>query len=179
MVVLHLAFLDGLAFGQDIVFTYGPWGFVATRTYVPGTFGWLLASWIVLAASIWFAAFAVALATMRSALWAALWMSALLLVVSLGFEAAYMAVAVLFVAAAAGDSRSRLLTGATALLAALLAWPGLVKFTYFGLGTALVVLVTVWLLATRRRVGPALPAYALAWLAFWLVAGQPLGAAPD
>ena len=39
VVVLHLAFLDGLAFGEDIVFTYGPWGFVATRTYVPGTFG--------------------------------------------------------------------------------------------------------------------------------------------
>ncbi|HET8786055.1 MAG TPA: hypothetical protein VFM38_10495, partial [Candidatus Limnocylindrales bacterium] len=179
MVVLHLAFLDGLAFGQDIVFTYGPWGFVATRTYVPGTFGWLLASWIVLAASIWFAAFAVALATIRSALWAALWMSALLLVVSLGFEAAYMAVAVLFVAAAAGDGRSRLLTGATALSAALLAWLGLVKFTYFGLGTALVILVTVWLFATRRRIGPALPAYALAWLALWLLADQPLGAAPD
>jgi hypothetical protein len=179
MVVLHLAFLDGLAFGQDIVFTYGPWGFVATRTYVPGTFGWLLASWIVLAASIWFAAFAVARATIRSALWAGLWISALLLVVSLGFEAAYMAVAVLFVAAAADECRSRLLTGATALLAALLAWLGLVKFTYFGLGTALVVLVTVWLLATRRRIGSALPAYALAWVALWLLADQPLEAAPD
>ena len=59
MVVLHLAFLDGLTFGEDIVFTYGPWGFVATRTYVPGTFGWLIASWIVLVASIWYAAFAV------------------------------------------------------------------------------------------------------------------------
>ncbi|HVH41399.1 MAG TPA: hypothetical protein VM925_03620 [Labilithrix sp.] len=179
VVVLHLAFLDGLAFGEDIVFTYGPWGFVATRTYVPGTFGWLLASWIVLVASIWYAAFAVALATMRSALWAALWMSTLVLVVSLGFEAAYMAVAVLFVATAAGAGRSRLLTSATTLLAALLAWLGLVKFTYFGLGTALVVLVSAWLYATRRRIGPALPAYAVAWLALWLLAGQPLGAVPD
>ena len=179
MVVLHLAFLDGLAFGEDIVFTYGPWGFVATRTYVPGTFGWLLASWIVLVASIWYAAFAVALATMRNALWAALWISTLLLVVSLGFEAAYMAVAVLFVATAAGAGRSRLLTSASTLLAALLAWLGLVKFTYFGLGTALVVLVSAWLYATRRRIGPALPAYAVAWLALWLLAGQPLAAVPD
>ena len=53
---------------------------------MPGTFGWLIASWIVLVASIWYAAFAVALATMRSALWAALWMSTLLLVVSLGLR---------------------------------------------------------------------------------------------
>lgn len=179
MVVLHLAFLDGLAFGQDIVFTYGPWGFVATRTYVPGTFGWLLAFWVVLAASIWYAAFAVALATMRSALWAATWLSALLLVVSLGFEAAYMAVAALFVVTAAGYRRSRLLTGATAVLAALLAWLGLVKFTYFGLGIALVLLVTAWLYATRRRIGPALPTFVVAWLALWLLATQPLRAVPD
>lgn len=180
MVVLHLAFLDHLAFGQDVVFTYGPWGFVATRTYVPGTFGWLLVWWVVLAASIWFAALAVALATFRRALWGALWMATLILVASVGFETAYMAVAVLFVVAAAvGDGRSRLLTGATALLAGLLAWLGLVKFTYVGLGTVLVVLVTAWLYATRRRVGPALPAYVGAWVALWLLARQPLGAVPD
>ena len=89
--VLHLAFLDGLAFGQDIVFTYGPWGFVATRIYVPRDLGWLLLWWIVvLAASIWYAAFAAALATMRSPLRAALDLSALPLVVGVGFEAPFI-----------------------------------------------------------------------------------------
>ena len=157
MVVLHLAFLDGLAFGEDIVFTYGPWGFVATRIYVPGTFGWLLVWWIAFAASIWYGAFAVALATMRSALWAALWMSALLLVVSLGNETAFIAAVALFIVVAAGYGGSRLLTSGTIVLAALLAWLGLVKFTYFGLGIAVVVVVTAWQLVTRRRFGPALP----------------------
>jgi hypothetical protein len=176
MVVLHLAFLDGLAFGQDIVFTYGPWGFVATRTYVPGTFGWLLAFWIVLAASIWYAAFTLALATMRSALWAAAWISALLLVVSMGFEAPFIAVVALFIAASAGLVSSKPLTSATVVLAALLAWLGLVKFTYLGLGSAVVLLVTAWLLVSRRRIGPALPVYLASWLACWLVAGQPLSA---
>ena len=63
---------------------------------MPGTFGWLLVWWIALAATLWYAAFAVALATMRSALWAALWMLALLLVVSLGNEAPFIAVVALF-----------------------------------------------------------------------------------
>lgn len=179
MVVLHLAFLDGLAFGQDIVFTYGPWGFVATRIYVPGTFGWLLVWWIVLAASIWYAAFAVARAAIRSPLWAGVWLTALLLVVGLGYEAAFMAVAVLFVVVATGPLETRLLTGATTVLAALLAWLGLVKFTYLGLGVAVITLVTTWLLVTRRRVGPALPVYLVAWLFLWLAAGQPVGAIPN
>lgn len=179
IVVLHLAFLDGLAFGQDIVFTYGPWGFVATRIYVPGTFGWLLLWWIVLAASIWYAAFAAALATMRSPLWAALWISALPLVVSMGFEAPFIAVVALFIAASAGPVPSKPLTGATVVLAALLAWLGLVKFTYLGLGSAVVLLVTAWLLVSRRRVGPALPVYLASWFGCWLVAGQPVGAIPE
>ena len=81
-----------------------------------------------------------------------------------------MAVAVLFVAAAAGEGRSRLLTGATLVgRAARMARSGQVHV--FRPGTTLVVLVTVWLCATRRRIGPALPAYAVAWLAFWLLCG--------
>ena len=44
---------------------------------------------------------------------------------------------------------------APVVLAALLAWLGLVKFAYPGLGSA-VLLVTAWLLVSRRRVGPAL-----------------------
>jgi hypothetical protein len=179
MVALHLAFLDGLAFGQDIVFTYGPWGFVATRTYVPGTFGWLLFWWIAVAASIWYAAFAVALATMRSALWAAVWISALLLVVGMGFEAPFIAVVALFVVASAGSVESKALTVATVVLAALLAWLSLVKFTYLGLGSAVVLLVTAWLLVTRRRVGPALPVYVASWLGWWLLASQSLGGIPS
>ncbi len=178
MVVLHLAFVDDLTWGKDIVFTYGPWGFVATRTYVPGTFGWLLFWWIALAASISYAALAVAAATIRSSLWAALWISALVFVVIAGNEAPFIAAAALFVLAAAGIHATRALTAATVVLAALLAWLGLVKFTYFGLGLALVLLVTAYLLVTRRRVGPALPVYALSWVVCWLLAGQPLGAIP-
>lgn len=178
MVVLHLAFLDGLTWGEDIVFTYGPWGFVATRTYVPGTFGWLLIWWVAFAASISYAAFAVALATIRSSLWAALWIMALVLVVIAGNEASFIAAAALFVLAAVGFLATRALTAATVVLAALLASLGLVKFTYFGLGITLVALVTVYLLVARRRVGPALPVYVVSWVVFWLLAGQPLGAIP-
>ena len=179
LVVLHRAFLEKLVFGRDIVFTYGPWGFVATRTYVPGTFAWLLASWVVFAAGIWYAAFTFALAVIRGALWAAAWTTALLLVVSLGDETPFIAATALFIAVTMGSARSRLQASATLVLAALLAWLGLVKLTYFGLGLAVVIIATAWGVVTRSRVGPVLPVYGLTWFVAWIVAGQPVGAVPD
>ena len=35
---LHHAWVRNLAFGRDIIFTYGPWGWLNTRTYHPATF---------------------------------------------------------------------------------------------------------------------------------------------
>jgi hypothetical protein len=47
--VLHLAFVDGMSWGRDIIFTYGPLGFVATAQYHPRTFTTLVLAWIFLA----------------------------------------------------------------------------------------------------------------------------------
>jgi hypothetical protein len=152
---------------------------VATRIYVSGTVGWLPFWWIALAASIAYAAFAVALATIRSSLWAALWISALVFVVIAGNEAPFISGRG---ALRPRDRRIRAtqaLTAATVVLAALLAWLGLVKFTYLGPGIALVVLVTAHQLVTRRRVGPALLVYVRSWVVFWFLAGQPLGGIPS
>ena len=39
---LHWAHLKGIDFGNDLVFTFGPWGFIY-QGYVPETFGWTIA----------------------------------------------------------------------------------------------------------------------------------------
>jgi hypothetical protein len=49
---LHVAIEQRLAFGQDIVFTFGPLGFTATRLYWPGLFAVTLVFWAALAAGI-------------------------------------------------------------------------------------------------------------------------------
>ena len=54
--MLHDAFVAKAAFGSEFVMTYGPWGFVSTRAYYPGTFGWLLVSWLVVAVALWLGA---------------------------------------------------------------------------------------------------------------------------
>ena len=55
--VLHHAFGSSWQFGRDIVFTYGPFGFLLVPAYDPGTHGAMLVYWILIAitlhASIW------------------------------------------------------------------------------------------------------------------------------
>lgn len=46
--VLHWAFLNGLDFGSDIVFTYGPWGFLF-QGYHPSTFIYSVIAWTFIA----------------------------------------------------------------------------------------------------------------------------------
>ncbi len=45
---LHEAYTQGWKFGSDVIFTYGPYGFLTTPTYHPATFSFMLAAWIAL-----------------------------------------------------------------------------------------------------------------------------------
>ena len=47
--VLHQSFVDCLRFGTDVIFTYGPFGFLTTRMYHPQTYSLMLAIWVILA----------------------------------------------------------------------------------------------------------------------------------
>ena len=47
--MLHEGFVRNLEFGRDIIFTYGPWGFLTTRMYHPETYSLMLAVWVGIA----------------------------------------------------------------------------------------------------------------------------------
>src|SRR6185369_9698801 len=47
--VLHYAFQRHWQFGRDIVFTFGPYGFVYTRMFDPDTYWLTLSAWIAIA----------------------------------------------------------------------------------------------------------------------------------
>jgi hypothetical protein len=161
--VLHHAFAERLQFGSDIVFTYGPYGFLWTDVWHPDTWGWAL---------VLRSGFAVAL-------WGALW--------EIGKQEAgprgwVLAVASLLLAAYSWDSVVWLAVAAwwrlevldegrwsTALLLGL-AVMALGKFLLF---VALVACVTSLGLAKRWRPA-AVASGGLA--AAWLMAGQrPMG----
>lgn len=49
---LHEAFAQGVQFGTQVLFTYGPYGFVATRTFHPATYTLMLAVWVALGVTL-------------------------------------------------------------------------------------------------------------------------------
>ena len=175
MVLLHEAFVEQASFGSSFVMTYGPWGFAATRTYFPGTFGWLLVVWLVIGSSLWLAAFAVARSSIRSATLGAIWIAALTLIAMvLGVETAVIAIAALFLALVFVVERTPLSYAAAAGSAVSLALLGQMKFTYFVLAAGLMGIVALHAILTRGAFAPVVAAFGVASVAIWLLGGQSL-----
>src|SRR5207244_11081366 len=53
--MLHMAFAERLQFGRDIVFTFGPWGFLCGGSH-PATYSISVVVWAILAVVFWWAA---------------------------------------------------------------------------------------------------------------------------
>lgn len=53
MFALHAALENGFQFGENIIFPFGPFGFLYTLLYYPSTFPFLLLGWIFFALVLW------------------------------------------------------------------------------------------------------------------------------
>jgi hypothetical protein len=73
--MLHMAFAERLQFGRDIVFTFGPWGFLYGGFH-PATYLISVVVWAVLAAVFWWAAWRVITHFFKNPLVCWLWMMA-------------------------------------------------------------------------------------------------------
>jgi hypothetical protein len=73
--MLHTAFAERLQFGRDIVFTFGPWGFLYCG-YHPATYLISVVVWAVLAAVFWWAAWRVVTHFFKNPLVCWLWIMA-------------------------------------------------------------------------------------------------------
>src|SRR5690348_1365051 len=80
--MLHFAFVERLQFGRDIVFTFGPWGFLYGG-YNPATYLTSFVVWGVLAVVFWWAAWRVITHFCNNPLVDWLWMMALIGVASI------------------------------------------------------------------------------------------------
>jgi len=174
---LHLAWLNHLQFGSELIFTYGPWGFLA-RGYHPETFPAAMASWFVLATVFIFAGWRVARG-ISGGLYAVVgWLAtfALLMSIPAGEDintrligwGLLLLVLHFFV-------EDRAITLSQALLAITFGWLGLVKFTGLVEGALVVAIISVDTIFRHRR----FPWIALCWLGgvlfFWWLAGQKFG----
>lgn len=181
MAVLDYAYIADLYFGKEIIFNYGPWGFLYSRVYSPETFVPQLFCWSAIAL-LFVTAFR---ALGRSAPMGVYFLVGLFAIFTFesdvpplrSADSALFSISFLvFLALATPQIRvGRVLK---LLLIALLAFFGTMKFSMVFLSLPLLLVLDVMALREKRIPWFCL-AYAAAFAVFFEAAGQPLGNLPD
>lgn len=174
--VLHRAFAKHAVWGRDIVFTYGPWGFVFGGTRSE-TLAWWLAARVLLAGACWYALWRVNARILPRPIVRAAWVCIPIAIIAWGaMDLQIMIIPFLLLVIGAQRQRDdRALLVVLCLAAGLCGW---IKHSAGVVGIGVVGVITLIDFIHRRR-PLVLPLYLLASLAFFLLARQPLGALPD
>lgn len=164
--VQSMAFLEHWQFGRDIVFTFGPWGFLLYGGYHPATYVLALVAWLVLAVVFWWAAWRFAHSVFENKFIAWFW-----LMVFTG--TAHMGVAyVLLLLLDHFFAEDRPCTMIQALLVVSLSLLSLTQFIIFVLALTSVVAIGLDNILRQRRFPWILPVFVAGLLCFWITAGQ-------
>ena len=173
---LHLAFLHHLQFGREIVFTYGPWGFLY-GSYRPETHFISVLVWLALAIVFWWAAQRVARVSFQNELGRWAWVMAVTsltgISIFLNIDPRLVCWPLLLLLLYFFDEKP----GATPVQVAVIISMGLlslVKFTGLIQNGAIILVIaadTVW---RKRRVPWSAVWFAGSVFLFWLMAGQAL-----
>src|SRR5262249_19070528 len=164
----HAAFAERIAFGKDLVFTFGPLGFLYVRGYFPATYRLLMLLRTFLVLVLWSAAFTIARRVLRQPVRALVWLIAFLAVVASDIlpDIFFLTLSSLLLVSHF-CRRAQLASLHTNLLILALAIAGLVKFSFFTAAAATVTIVTLDEVLRLRRVPRILPAYVGATLVVW------------
>ncbi len=171
MVLLH-AFDHGWQFGKDLIFTYGPLGFIMVPQYHPGLYWVSLAYWLLFHGALALGYCLLYRGANASAL-ALLLLASLVATYSWAHDGALFAACVIMFLLARRDERAA--TSVAALLTVLLAAASLMKTTSLLLALPTAVLVDLLRAASVRKAPLFTPLFAAAFLALYLAAGQSLG----
>jgi len=178
MLVLHEAFIKRLQFGRDIVFTFGPWGFLYGG-YHPATHWFAVIAWAVLAGVFWWTGWRIARHCFRNELLAWVWLMGFIGIIStktifLNIDVRLIS-GVLLLWLLHFFVEQRAFTVTQTLLVAALGLLSLVKFNLFVLMVAMALVVAVDNVVRQRRFPWILPVFGASVLLFWTLAGQRLG----
>jgi hypothetical protein len=174
--ILHLAFIRHLQFGREIVFTFGPWGFLYAG-YRPETHWLAIGIWLVLAVIFWLTLRQIARLSFKSELTQWVWIMGLTSIVGIAFSVSndvrlicwpfLLLVLHFFHQESSARIRSALII-ALALLS-------LVKFTLFVGGVIVICAIAAETVLKRKRFPWSIPLYAASVVLFWLLAAQKPG----
>ena len=174
--ILHLAFVRHLQFGRDIVFTFGPWGFIYGG-YQPDTHALVIFIWLVLGTIFWLAVRQIAQRSFKSefAQWA--WVMGLSSIVGIAYfinnDVRFVCWPLLLLILhffhdepAATRVRNLLIVSLGLLV--------LVKFTLFVVGTAVILTIAAETVFKRKRFPWSILLFIASVAFFWLLARQKL-----
>ena len=174
---LHAFHAKGFQHGRDVVFTYGPLGFLEPRFYHPDTYIALLLRSAAFAVVVWYALWAYGRSVIQNALTRGVWLVFLMTVASVTTraidrppESFLCALLLLIHFHRTPGSRA---AGAWWLLIASLALAGSIKFSYLAGGLATVLVVSLDELA-RKRAPKALVGFVALYACFSAAGGQNL-----
>ena len=167
---LNEAFACGMRFGVDVVFTYGPWGFLceACNQYHPATFAWMVLGRLFLASALFLALWRTSEAFIARGWVRLLWIGAFVLLVPDPFTY----VLCLFLVLHCFLREEPRGTATLVMLVPAVSLISLGKFSSFILAGLVVFLISVDDVLRRRRFPRILSVYVLWLLFFWLLAGQ-------
>ena len=169
ILVQHLAFLEHWQFGRDIIFTFGPWGFLLYGGYYPATYLVCFVIWLVLSVVFWWAAWRIARAAFRNEFISWFWLLMFTGTAHVGVAWVLLLLLVHFF----GENRPFNII--EALLVVTLSLLSLTQFIIFVLALVSVSAVALDNLVRQRRFPWSLAVFAAGLLCFWIAAGQHLG----
>lgn len=175
--VLHEAFRQRWRFGEEVVFTHGPLGFLAVPVFEPDFFWWLVAVRLLVGAVCGWAAHAVVRDVGGQGWIAPLALVALVPPTVASSDVPLLLPAILWAATGLWTGRERT-PRVHVVLAAVVGVLALVKFTVCLLGVALAALLCVEELWQRRRMPWASIVFAVTACGVWVAIGQRPGDLP-
>lgn len=171
--VVHMAFGDRLQFGQDLIYTYGPYGFLQVDLYFPQTYGYAVIFRALIAIATWaglFRLFRHCLGRQDGAGFfflpilgffpiGLIWMD------NFNFTVVTLPFLIYFYV-------SKRLSPALTITLIVAALASLIKFTYLLLSFVYIALITIDELGKLRRVPQVVLVYLASLLVWWLIAAQ-------
>src|SRR6266567_8833117 len=174
--MLHTAFAGRLQFGRDIVFTFGPWGFLYGG-YHPATYLISVVVWAVLASVFWWAAWRVVTHFFKNPLVCWLWLLGVIGLTSispfLNMDVRLTAYPLLLLLLHF-SVEERPFTWTQAMLVISLALLSLIKHSMFAIAVVTVLIIAADNVFRQRRFPWIVLAFAGGIFFFWVLAGQQL-----
>ena len=174
--MLHMAFAERLQFGRDVVFSFGPWGFLYGG-YHPATYLISVVAWAVLAAVFWWAAWRVVTHFFKNPLVCWLWMLAFIGLASispfLNMDVRLTAWPLLLLLLHFSVEECAF-TLTQAMLVISLALLSLIKHSIFTIAVVTVLIIATDNVLRQRRFPWIVLVFAGGIFSFWVLAGQQL-----